>query len=137
MNGDVKRDMQENRGSCVSDRQRDNKGPVMPEETKEKHFKVQAICDYYLTETLLLCKEKNIPVSLVQLPMGEAGVKALEKSGYMQEYEDYLKDLAARTGVELEFAIPMYEDELFVDDSHLNSQGQERYTDWLAEKLYR
>lgn len=137
INADIKEDLLLNRGSCVSDYKRENKGPVMPEETKEKHFRVQAVCDYYLMKILLMCREHNIPVTMVQLPMGEAGVRNLEESGYMQEYEMYLQDLAERTGVEIERTIPVYEDELFVDDSHLNKQGQERYTAQLARKLDR
>lgn len=116
------------KGTLTLNGQKNNGKPVIPEEAKEKNFRVQRVLDYYLRETILMCINNNIPVHIIQLPMGEHGVELLKSTGYIQQYENYMQALADDYGISVEIHIPVYPDELFADNSHLNKQGQSKFT---------
>ena len=120
--------MEDCKGTLTLNGQKNNGKPVIPEEAKENNFRVQQVLDYYLRETILMCNNNNIPVHIIQLPMGEHGVELLKSTGYMQQYENYMQALADDYGISVEIHIPVYPDELFADNSHLNKQGQSKFT---------
>ena len=81
-----------------------------------------------------MCKERDIPVYVLQLPMGQKGLEILKSTGYMTYYESYMQSIADRTGIDVEITIPAYEDKYFADNSHLNVDGQKKYTDEVKRK---
>lgn len=131
INANIYREMIDCKGTLTLDGVRSSDKPVKPEETKEKSFKLKKVLDYYLRETISLCKNYNIPVYIVQLPMGAYGVEILQSTGYLQQYEDYMELLADDYGIYVERQIPIFPDEMFADDSHLNKQGQCEYTKYI------
>ena len=128
INKNLCKEMEDCKGTLTLNGQKNNGKPVIPEEAKENNFRVQQVLDYYLRETILMCNNNNIPVHIIQLPMGEHGVELLKSTGYMQQYENYMQTLADDYGISVEIHIPVYPDELFADNSHLNKQGQQQYT---------
>ena len=83
-----------------------------------------------------MCQEREIPVYVLQLPMGERGVEILKSTGYMDTYEAYMQSIEDRTGIHVEITIPAYEDKYFADNSHLNVDGQKRFTNEVARKYF-
>ena len=123
-----------NKGTLNLSGVKDDGSAVIPEECKEQDFKLKKLLDYYLCETIDMCKERNIPVYIIQLPMGVKGVDILKSTGYMDTYEAYMQSVADRTGAEVEVKIPTYKDEYFADNSHLNVEGQKKYTGEIRQK---
>lgn len=126
--------LEKNNGTLTLQGIKDEKSPVVPEECRQKGFKVKKVLDYYLCQIINMCNERNIPVHVVQLPIGKKGVEILKETGYMDEYESYMRSVAERTGADVETQIPVYEDALFADNSHLNENGQTVYTAYFRSK---
>jgi len=108
---------------------------VVPEETHDPGFKVLPVLDYYLGKTIELCKQKEIPVRIIQLPMSEYGVQRLRQSGYYGQYKSYMQDMGDKYGILVESEIPVYEHDEFADGSHLNEIGTRRFTDYVQNML--
>lgn len=127
-------ELSHNKGTLNLSGKKDDGSAVIPEECKEKDFKIKKILDYYLCETINMCKERDVPVYVLQLPMGQKGLEILKSTGYMTYYESYMQSIADRTGIDVEITIPAYEDKYFADNSHLNVDGQKKYTDEVKRK---
>lgn len=122
------KEMLENKGTMTLNGIHRKDTPVKPEETKEKNFKPKKVLDFYMCKLIALCKDRNIPVYVIQLPMGEVGVEILKDTGYMDEYEKYMQSIRDRMDIPVELEIPAYEVKYFADDSHLNKEGQMVFT---------
>lgn len=133
LNFNLYEEMQRCKGTLTMNVKKKPDALVQPEETKEKHFKLKRVLDYYLGQTIIMCKDNHIPVYIVQLPMSDYGVELLKSTGYMQQYENYMQTLADDYGISVEIHIPVYPDELFADNSHLNKQGQQQYTRYMKD----
>ena len=90
--------------------------------------------DYYLHKIIKLCKEKQIPLFIVQLPMNEPSWNKIKETGYYANFHNYLSGLAQETGIPIETEIPCYAPEFFGDYSHLNPRGAERFTAEIKAK---
>ena len=127
----------EQRGGMFLDAVKADDDVVRPEETKEIAFRPLASLDYYLRETVRLCKANKIPVVIVQFPMGQYGVDKLAQSGYLHDYEEYMKDIQAEFSIPVQYNIPVYENKYFADNSHLNRAGNSVYTEELKKNIAR
>ena len=96
---------------------------VRPEETKAMDFSPLASLDFYLRETIQLCQTNGIPVMIIQFPMGEYGIEKLKESGYLVTYKTYMEDIRDQYGIPVQTDIPMYTNDMFADNSHLNRNG--------------
>ena len=88
----------------------------------------------YLQKTLDLCREKGIKAYLLQPPMNRASYESLQE-GFIENYTLLLQsfaDLYPQAVVETQ--IPCYENALFGDSSHLNTQGAKVYTEEIRQK---
>ncbi len=116
-------------GTIASDKE------VVPEETHAPGFKVLPVLDFYLCKTVELCKQKDIPVRIIQLPMSEYGVQRLVQSGYYGQYKSYMQEFGDKYGILVESEIPVYEHDEFADGSHLNEKGTRRFTEYVRHLL--
>jgi hypothetical protein len=66
--------------------------------------------------------------------MGEFGVKHLKETGYYAEYHNYMENIRMTYDIPVVTDIPVYPNEFFADNSHLNKEGTQRFTQELAEK---
>lgn len=98
-----------------------------PEETKDAFFRVSPVLDYYFRSTIELCLSNNIPIEVIQLPINKEGFLLLEKTGYYSQYIDYMESVRNDYGIAVVVDIPAYEREYFMDGSHLNKRGSERF----------
>lgn len=129
------KEMVANKGTMTLDGAHPMDRPVKPEETKEQDFKPKEVLDFYMCQLIALCKDRNIPVSIIQLPMGKTGVEILTNTGYMDEYHTYMQSIRDRMNIPVELTIPVLKDEYFADDSHLNKKGQHIFTAEFKKKL--
>lgn len=134
-NANTYQEMVTNKGSMTLEGVHPTDLPVKPEETKEPAFKPKKVLDFYMCQLILLCKDRNIPVSIIQLPMGKTGVEILTNTGYMDEYHTYMQSIRDRMNIPVELTIPVLKDEYFADDSHLNKKGQHIFTAEFKKKL--
>ena len=108
-----------------------NMTAVIAPETKENGFHLDPVVDIYMKKILRLSTERHIPVYVIQMPMGAAGHKILTENGYLQDYANYMKSLEQAYDVKVQKAVPVYENEYFRDDSHLNRKGAAVFTQRL------
>ena len=109
---------------------------VEPEETKDTHFRPMASQTYYMQKLIEACLEHHIPLHIEQAPMGRYGIAKLAASGYLAEYEAYMKSFAEKYPLDVNPTIPAYEDDEFGDNSHLNEKGQLHFTEELRRKYF-
>lgn len=105
-----------------------NKTQVIAPETKEDGFHLDPVTDIYMKKILELGIERHIPIYVIQMPMGQAGHKILTESGYLHAYADYMRSLEQAYGIRIQKDVPVYKNEYFCDDSHLNRKGAEIFT---------
>lgn len=110
--------------------------PVVPEETESRHFRPLPSQTYYMEQMIELCQTRGIPLHIGQAPMGAAGLQKLEASGYLSEYRAYMDSFSDRYHVDVDPNIPAYEDRFFADRSHLNEEGQKRYSAALKQMYF-
>lgn len=108
---------------------------VFTPESNNTDFKPLNSLTYYIEEILRLCQENAIPVYVEQLPMGNPGYQKLLENGYFTEYKVYLKALHDKFPMSvINYEIPLYDAQLFRDNSHLNVKGAKRFSRELKEK---
>lgn len=122
------------KGGMFLDGSKSSYDQVCPEEIKEREFKPLKSLDYYLRETITLCKSRHIPVYIEQLPMGEYGHDKLLATGYLRQLHEYMTELQEEYEIPVVIDIPVYSNEYFADDSHLNKLGNQKFTEYLQEK---
>ncbi len=95
----------------------------------------QQIDKSFLPEIVRLCKENNIQLVLVRMPIRrfeKPGTEPKGLSAYIQDLASY----SSENGVAFfDFDNKKLTGEYFADDVHLNKQGQVLFTQWLTEAL--
>ena len=122
------------KGAFVLNGRKAEDDPVRPEEMRTRDFVPLKSLDYYFCQTIMLCKEAGIPIVVEQFPMGEFGVKHLKETGYYAEYHNYMENIRMTYDIPVVTDIPVYPNEFFADNSHLNKEGTQRFTQELVEK---
>lgn len=107
------------------------KTTVVAPETKENGFQLDPVTDIYMRKILTLSTERHIPVYVLQMPMGVDGHRILTENGYLQDYAAYMRSLEQAYKVKIQKEVPVYGNEYFGDDSHLNRKGAEVFTQRL------
>ena len=97
-------------------------------------FNVHPRFDIYMHKIIQLCKNNEIPLFIIQLPMNFSSWNKINESGYSEEFQNYLSDLKKETDISIELIIPKYDPDFFGDDSHLNLRGAEKFTKEIKEK---
>ena len=104
------------------------------EAKQNQDFKLLPCLDHYINMILTLCKEESIPVYIDQLPMGKEGHQILSSNGYFESYKKYMNSLAEKYDIPVEDEIPLFENQYFTDNSHLNDEGAKILTAMWREK---
>lgn len=103
----------------------------------EAHFDDFSACDFtddYLNRVFDLCRENNIRVILEQLPMTETSYRIINANFFLH-YEEYLKNVASNNpDVIINPNVEMYNDTLFGDIDHLNTEGSTMYSNIIKER---
>lgn len=122
--------------------------PIPPLERGEKHTKqlpTEALPENlsYLNKILRLCKEKNIQVILVTLPIPERITLQYNTDGFDSIYSNY-KTISQTWGIPfydfnlLQGKTKRFADETaFYDEYHMSLEGGWSFTDFLADVLLR
>lgn len=116
----------------------DNKtlSEVVPQECRSEHFMPLNSLTYYMEKLVKLCLDNDIPIYIEQLPMGNPGYQMLVDSGYMSEYQKFIRMFRDKYGIIVNDEIPLYEENLFQDGSHLNLAGAQKLTAEWRKKYY-
>ena len=110
--------------------------PALNSEAKAKSFEPLYSTQFYLDKIILLCRENNIPLFIIQLPMNEASFNAVQTSGYAEQFATFMNELQQKYSISVETKIPCYPSECFGDPSHLNSTGAHRFSAEIKEKYF-
>lgn len=103
-------------------------------EAKLNDFKASDLSDYYLNAIFALCREKNIQVVLEQLPMTETSYIIIKDDFYLH-YDMYLADLQAKnTDVRISRAVQYFDNSLFGDSDHLNTDGAVAFCQMMRDR---
>jgi len=106
-------------------------------ETNYKNFTPSLLLDHYFNQTFTLCKEKNIPVIFLFMPMNESSFNKLNKN-FITEYQSYIRKYQQKyPQFEISDTLYYYNDNFFGDNSHLNYSGQQKFTNQLIEKYFK
>ena len=84
------------------------------------------------------CRERNIPLVVVKMPMSQSHRDKFEENEIWTGYLEALRKLLADEGVTLIDAsnwIPLSDKEAFADEIHLNAKGAELFTRRLSREL--
>ncbi len=103
-------------------------------EARQTHFENRESCVFYLKGIIRLCKEKNISVHILQIPINPASEQAIRESGYREEYAEYMRGIMREFEIPTELYAPVYPEDCFGDPSHLNAHGAEVYTNELKQR---
>lgn len=109
---------------------------VVAPEVKEGKFRLDPVVDIYMNKLLTLSVERNIPVYVIQMPMGKDGHKILTESGYLRDYADYMECLKQAYDIKVQTDIPVFDNQYFGDNSHLNRRGADLFTEKLKQKFW-
>lgn len=93
---------------------------------------------YYFEQILVLCRERNIPIALVQMPISKEYYDVLAKTVPLGEFESRVRGILANwPEVELFDYQTIFFDEsnLFFDLDHLDGEGVHRITERLRNDL--
>ena len=110
------------------------KSSALNGEAKEKSFEPLYSIRFYLDKIILICRENNIPLYIIQLPMNEASFNAVQTSGYAEQFAAFMRGIEKKYAIFVETQIPCYPSEFFGDPSHLNSLGAHRFSAEIKEK---
>jgi len=106
-------------------------------ESKLESFDVSALLNLYFIKSLDLCKKENIHVIFDFMPMNESSYKKLNEN-FVSGYKNYINTLVVQFP---EFTISdtvyYYNDKYFGDESHLNNEGKQIYSDYVLRKYFR
>lgn len=93
--------------------------------------------NFAAVETLISnLQENNVEVILVDMPRVEGAVDRIIGPERIDQYEAAMADLADRSAIPLLQADEsLTETQLFADEWHLNSEGSNAFSTWLAENL--
>ena len=97
-------------------------------EGKAKSFDVLSSTRFYLERIASLCRENDIPLFIIQLPMNSASFQSVQSSGYAARLADFMSELEQKYGFPTEKDIPCYADDCFGDASHLNERGATQFS---------
>lgn len=104
-------------------------------ETKYKNFEPSPILDFYLNNIFNICKEKDIQVVFEFMPVNKSSYSKFNKK-FVSEYQEYiLKYKREYPDFLISDSVYFYEDNYFGDESHLNSKGKAKYTQYIKTKF--
>lgn len=100
-----------------------------------KDFSPNALTDIYLHRTLNLCKEKGIPLLLVQIPHLQSSAQYMDNL-VRCKIEAYFMSLQKEyPSLDIETNIRWFDNSLFGDGAHLGTNGAEEFTALVMERL--
>jgi len=104
-------------------------------ETGYSSFSATTIIDEYMRMILEMCKEENIPVYYVTMPMNEASYSALSED-YKKGYDEYFGDLLIQyPNMRMLYGIGFEGNENFSDSSHMSENGAKFFTEKLDKSI--
>lgn len=92
--------------------------------------------NFYMEKLIQLCCEENIPIYLEQMPMENSVYQNLMEWGYIAKYEYYMKGLRDKYNIFVNCQIPVYPEEYFCDELHLNEKGAKKFTKEFRDKYH-
>lgn len=105
-------------------------------ETKYNNFIQAPILKHYFENILNFCEEKNIHLIFDFIPINESSYKAL-KTPFIKEYKSFIRQYSEKyPHFQISDTIYSYPDKYFGDESHMNSKGKVKYTEYLKEKYF-
>lgn len=105
-------------------------------ETTYEYFTPAPVLRFYANSILSFCEEKNIHLIYDFIPMNESSFKALKKP-FISEYRAFIKSFSEEyPQFQISDTIFSYPDKYFGDESHMNSKGKIKYTEYLKEKYF-
>jgi hypothetical protein len=108
------------------------------EASKSAAFKNSKICDYYLIKLLELAKLNNIKTYYISAPFNADSYKDInaKNSQYFTQYNSYMESLKLKySSVVWDANINCYENRYFGDPSHLNANGQNKFSNYAKEVI--
>lgn len=106
-------------------------------ETKYQNFKPSLLLDHYFEQIFELCKEKNISVIFLFMPMNKSSFSQLSEN-FITDYQSYIKKYQHNyPNFDISDSIYFFSDNYFGDNSHLNFFGQQEFTNQLIEKYFK
>ncbi len=89
----------------------------------------------YLEKIIVLCKEKNINLVLLNTPLQEHYYKLVPEK-FISAYYSYMKELEDKYNIVLyDYPQQKYPDEYFGDGNHLNRKGASVFTQQVMNRL--
>lgn len=103
-------------------------------EARQKQLQILGSNDFYFRKIIELCKENEISIYILQLPVNPKSEQLIKESGFREAYADYMCGIADEFHVEIEPYPSVYPENCFGDSSHLNAHGTEVYTKELEQR---
>lgn len=103
-------------------------------ETTMDSFPLAPIYDFYLTKIFETCLVEDIECVFFSMPMNESSYKNLNEL-FLSQYKAYIRNYQnIYSNFNISDSLYSYSDSLFGDASHLNSNGQIKFTDGFLDK---
>jgi hypothetical protein len=105
-------------------------------ETKYKSFQPAPLIDVYFNKLLKMCKDSGIYLIFDFMPFNESSLNACNPL-FIKEYKTYIQGME-RSYPEFSISdtVYSYPDTCFGDESHLNTIGKEKFTNYLLSKYF-
>lgn len=105
-------------------------------EINYEHFIPASVLTFYTNLIFNFCEEKNIHLIFDFIPMNESSYNAL-KPAFIEEYRYFIRQYSKKYPLfQISDTIYSYPDKYFGDESHMNSKGKVKYTEYLKEKYF-
>ncbi len=106
-------------------------------ESKLNSFNYSTLLNLYFIKLLDFCQKKNIHLIFDFMPMNKSSYKALNQN-FITQYKIYINKMQHKyPDFEISDTVYYYQDKYFGDNSHLNSQGKQLFTNYVQQKYFQ
>lgn len=125
--------MQNNRGQQFHPNLKDSCSELNYE-TKYENFEASLLLDFYFDKIFELANQNDIHLIFLFMPMNKSSFLHLNPQ-FIADYKEYIRKYQKKySSFDISDTLYYYEDFFFGDNSHLNSKGKLKFTNWLHEK---
>ena len=105
-------------------------------EVGKSEFKPYQLYNSYFNDFIELCNKYNIQIIYHTAPYSEISYKEMNKR-YIKQYFKYIKLMGQKyPKVVFDPTLPVFDNNLFGDNSHVNYRGAKTFTNYLKEKYF-
>lgn len=97
-------------------------------ETHHDYFDYSPLVINYYNQLLDLCEKNGINVTIAQAPFNKASSEVVAER-FLDEYKEFLEGIKEKhPQFTVETEVPVYDNEYFGDNNHMNRKGAEKFT---------